>query len=198
MAIHISNSSACVTVRSYAHTQDGLVVWLELAPQHPKLLGAIWADLVSGTRRYLQLEDEDQGLGKVVYGLGRAYLRFEQDAPHLAVGQNAHARLMRLIAPEAIRPVSPEQPFFVFGWPGIPPETVLAAALEKTAPYPIQIGWGPFLLAAALRQRLAAPLICGGPAPVGYEITGGVNWPDLISQGLQAKQITLEAEAVGR
>lgn len=189
MTIHISNSSASVTVRSYAHTEDGLVVWLELAPQHPKLMGAIWADLVTGTRRYLQLKDEDKGLGKVVYGLGRAYLRLEQDAPHLAVGQNARARLMRLIAPEAVRPVSLDQPFYVFGWPGIPPETVLAAALEKTAPSPVQDGWGVYLLKVALESEYVTPLVTGGPAMQGYEVSASVNWPDFISQGLQKGHI---------
>lgn len=196
MTIHISNPSASVTVRSYAHTEEGLIVWLELAPQHPKLIGAIWADLVNGARRYLQLKDEDKGLGKVVYGLGRAYLRFEQDVPHLAIGQNARARLMRLVAPEAVRPVSLEQPFYVFGWPELAPETVLAAALEKTAPYPVQIGWGSFLLAAAREKGQATPLVTGGPAFSGYEIAASVNWPDIISQGLRSKRITLEGKVV--
>jgi hypothetical protein len=89
------NASASVTVRNYAHTIDGNVsaanvfVWLELAPQHPKLTGAIWADLICGTRRYLQLQDDERGMGKAAFGFGHAYLLQAQGAPHLAVGQNA-------------------------------------------------------------------------------------------------------------
>jgi hypothetical protein len=49
-----------------------MIVWLELAPQHLKLMGAIWADLINGTRRYLQLKDKDKGLRKVIYSLNHA------------------------------------------------------------------------------------------------------------------------------
>lgn len=192
MSIRISNASASALVRGYAHTEDGLLVWLELAPQHPKIIGAIWADLVKNHRSYLQLKDEDKGLGKMVYGLGRAYTRLEMDAPALAVGHNACARLTRLIAPEAIRPAALDQPFYVFGWPGIPAETVLAAALEKAAPYPVQTAWGAYLLAEARTRGQALPLVTGGAALPGYEIQAEINWPEIISQGLRSGAIRLD------
>jgi hypothetical protein len=134
MTITISNDSASVFARGYAHTENGLIVWLEIAPQHPKLTGAIWASLVSGHHPYLQLKDSDKGLGKVVYGLGRAYTRLEADAPTLAVANvggkttAARAKMTRLVAPEAIKPASLDQPFYVLAWPGLMPATVLAAS----------------------------------------------------------------------
>ena len=195
MTITISNDSASAFVRGYAHTEDGLLVWLEIAPQHPKLTGAIWASLVNGHRTYLQLRDEEKDLGKVVYGLGRAYTRLEADAPALAVANNARARLTRLIAPEAACPTSLDEPFYVLAWPGLVPETVLAAALEKVTPYPVRSDWGIYLLAAACERGHALPLVTGGAALPGYEIEAAVNWPEIIAQGLQAKKITLEGLA---
>ena len=198
MTITIANDSAAVYARGYAHTQNGLLVWLEIAPQHPKLTGAIWASLVSSHHPYLHLEDPEQGAGRVVYGLGRAYTRLEADAPALAVahdGGKARARLTRLIAPEAIRPAALDQPFYVLAWPGLAPEVVLAAALEQTAPYPVRIEWGPYLLEAALGCGQALPLISGGAAPCGFEIEAGVNWPDLIAQGLRTGRISLTGAA---
>ena len=167
MTITISNESASVFARGYAHTENGLIVWLEIAPQHPKLTGVIWATLVNGHRAYLQLKDTDKGLGKVVYGLGRAYTHLETDAPTLAVANDggkaiaARAKLARLVAPEAIKHTSLDQPNYELAWPGLTPEVVLVATLEKAAPYPIRIEWGQYLLEAALergnatfRQRL--------------------------------------------
>jgi len=45
MAIHIRNSSTSALVRGYAVDSAHTLIWLELAPQHPKIAGAIWADL---------------------------------------------------------------------------------------------------------------------------------------------------------
>ncbi len=198
MTITISNDSASVFARGYAHTENGLIVWLEIAPQHPKLTGAIWASLVSGHHPYLQLKDSDKSLGKVVYGLGRAYTRLEVDAPTLAVANDggkttaARAKLTRLIAPEAIKPASLDQPFYVLAWPRLAPETVLAATLEKAAPYPIRIEWGQYLLDTALERGNAIPLVTGGAALPGYEIEANVNWLDIISQGLKTGKIALQ------
>jgi hypothetical protein len=198
MTITISNESASVFARGYAHTENGLLVWLEIVPQHPKLTGAIWATLVNGHRTYLQLKDTDSGLGKVVFGLGHAYTRLEADAPNLAVasdgGKNtaARAKLTRLIAPEAVRPTSLAQPFYVLAWPSLTPETVLAATLEKAAPYPIRIEWGSYLLETAIERGNATPLVTGGAALPGYEIEASVNWPDIITQGLKTGKITLQ------
>ena len=204
MTITISNDSASAFARGYAHTENGLIVWLEIAPQHPKLTGAIWASLVSGHHPYLQLKDSDKGLGKVVYGLGRAYTRLEADAPTLAIANDggkataARAKLTRLIAPEAIKPASLDQPFYVLAWPGLvpqcslPAETVLAATLEKAAPYPIRIEWGQYLLETALERGNAIPLVTGGAALPGYEIEANANWLDIISLGLKTGKIALQ------
>lgn len=190
--IRIQNDSASVLVRGYAYTLDGRLVWLEMAPQHPKLIGAIWASLVNGHKTYLQLKDNEKGLGKAVYGLGRAYTRLEADAPNLAVGHGAHAKLTRLIAPEVVKVISVEQPFYILAWPGISPETVLAATLEKAAPYPIRIEWGSYLLQCGLAEGTVTPLVNGGAAPEGYEVQP-TNWMDIISNGLRNGDIALES-----
>ncbi len=131
-------------------------------------------------------------MSKAVFGLGYAYRRFEQDAPSLAVGHGAAARLMRLIAPAAILPLSLDQEFYCLEWPGGSPEVILGAFLEKVAPHPVQVGWGAYLLSIALDRHCASPLISGGYAPSGYTIHGGVNWLEMISEGLKSGQITLE------
>lgn len=198
MTITISNDSASVFARGYVHTENGLIVWLEIVPQHPKLTGAIWASLVSGHHPYLQLKDSDKSLGKVVYGLGRAYTRLEADAPTLAVANDggkttaARAKLTRLVAPEAIKPTSLDQPFYVLAWPGLTPDVVLAATLEKAAPYPIRIEWGQYLLETALERGNAIPLVTGGAALPGFEIEANANWLDIISLGLKTGKIAMQ------
>ena len=132
MSILIGNASVTAVVRGYAHTSSGLIVWLELAPQHPKVIGAIRAELTSNTQRYLQLRDDEAGHFKMVYGLGRGYLNLTADAPELAVGQRARAQLLRMIAPEAVHPEDPRQEFYALSWPGIDPATALAATLERS------------------------------------------------------------------
>jgi hypothetical protein len=196
MTILISNASVTAVVRSYAITREGLVVWLELAPQHPKVTGAIRAELTSNTRRYLQLRDDENGRRKMVYGLGRGYLNLTADAPELAVGQRAKAQLLRMIAPEAVNPDDVTQAFYALAWPGIDPATALAAALERNAAFPMQIGWGPYLLVRAVEDFNAEPLVTGGAAPEGYAFQANTPWADLISEGLHRNEITLEGSTV--
>ena len=45
-----NNSVSAVARRYAAAPSDGgsLIVWLELAPQDPKVIGAIWTSLVNG------------------------------------------------------------------------------------------------------------------------------------------------------
>ncbi len=79
MSIRISNGQTSALVRSYGLArldERGLtVVWLELAPQHPKVLGAIWASLVtySAGKTGLRLSDEEQERAYTVVGLKRRY-----------------------------------------------------------------------------------------------------------------------------
>jgi len=83
--MRISNNSVSAAIRSFALTeQDGdaerVIVWLEIAPQHPKVVGAIWASLVNGSKETLALRTDD---GKSIYarGLVRRYHRLTMDAP---------------------------------------------------------------------------------------------------------------------
>ncbi len=196
MSILISNASVAAVVRGYAHTREGLVIWLELAPQHPKVIGAIRAELTSNTRRYLQLRDEDNNRRKMVYGLGRGYLNLSTDAPELAVGHRAKAQLLRMIAPEAVHPEDVNQAFYTLAWPGIDPATALAATLECSSPFPVQIGWGEHLLSKALADHEAEPLVTGGAAPQGYAFQANTPWADILSQGLRQGEINLNGRVV--
>ena len=196
MSILIGNASVSAVVRSYAHTREGLVVWLELAPQHPKVVGAIRAELTSNTRRYLQLRDDDKGRNKMVYGLGRGYINLTADAPELAVGHRARAQLLRMIAPEAVRPEDIRQEFYALSWPGIDPATALAATLERSSPFPVQIGWGAYLLSSALEDYGAEPLVSSGQAPEGYVFQPDTPWADILSQGLRQGEIALDGRRI--
>jgi hypothetical protein len=196
MSILIGNASVTAVVRGYAHTRAGLIVWLELAPQHPKVIGAIRAELTSNTQRYLQLRDDETGHFKMVYGLGRGYLNLTADAPELAVGQRAKAQLLRMIAPDAVHPEDLRQEFYALSWPGIDPATALAATLERSSPLPVQIGWGPYLLSRALEDYNAEPLVIGGQAPEGYAFQQDTPWADLISQGMHQGELTLDGRVV--
>ena len=191
MSIRISNSSVSTVVRGYAHTQAGLLVWLEMAPQHPKVVGAIRAEMTSNTQRYMQLRDDPADQRKTVHGLGRGYLNLTADAPQLAVGPRAKAQLLRMIAPDAVEPEDVSQEFYVLSWPDLDPATVLAAMLERYAPFPVQIGWGAYLLQTALDQYDAEALVNGGQAPSGYVLKAGTPWADMICEGLRFGQIQL-------
>jgi len=146
MTITIKNDSVSAVVYGYACTPDGLIVWLDLAPQHVKVVGAIRAELTSNTRRYLRLFDSDAGRNLTVYVLGRGYLNLTADAPHLAVGPRAKAQMLRMIAPEAVHPENVEDEFYVLAWKHaawsqseITPATALAATLERYSHFPMQI-----------------------------------------------------------
>jgi hypothetical protein len=192
MTIHISNQSVSAVVQGYAHTRDGLIVWLEIAPQHPKVVGAVRAELTSNTRRYLQMRDDEVGRSKMVYGLGRGYLNLTADAPQLAVGQRSRAQLLRMICPEAVKPEDVSRPFYALAWPGLDPATSLVATLERHSPFPVKIGWGPYLLAKAVDEYGAELLISGGKAPAGYAFRAETPWADIISQGVRESEIALD------
>lgn len=198
MSILIGNASVSAVVHGYAHTRQGLVVWLELAPQHPKVVGAIRAELTSNTRRYLRLRDDDSGHHKMVYGLGRGYLNLTADAPELAVGQRARAQLLRMIAPEAVHPEDIHQEFYALSWQGIDPATALAAILERCSPFPLQLGWGAYLLTSALEKYGAEALVCGGRSPQGYVFRANTPWADILSSGLRQGEIALDGCMIQR
>ena len=201
MSIRISNSSVSIFLRGYAYTPEGLLVWLDIAPQHVKSVGAIRAEMTSNTRNYMRLFDDDKEhpyRNKTVYGLGRGYLNFTADAPLLAIGHRAKAMMLRMIAPDAVFPESVQNEFYALEWlsdePGqsISPATALAATLERSAPFPVQLGWGEYLLAQAIEQYDAVPLISGGKAPNGYVLKANTPWVDIISQGLEWGHISLD------
>lgn len=197
-AFRIYNNSVSAVVRSYAvaPTDDAnVVVWLELAPQHPKVIGAIWASLVNGTNEELGLRDSDneESRSLQVQGLHARYLRLTADAPRLA--GRAKPKFLRLVAPQATRLEKPTQDFYVLDWPGLSAGTALAAMLEAGTPMPMQIGWGEYLLTEASRLGFARPLLTGGPAPAGFWIKGETPWAELISDGVRQGNLMLDGSA---
>ncbi|MBN1666908.1 MAG: hypothetical protein JW862_07455 [Anaerolineales bacterium] len=191
MSISIKNDSVSTVVAGYACTPSGLVVWLDLAPQHAKVVGAIRAELTSNTRRYLRIFDREQERNLTVYGLGHGYLNLTADAAQLAVGPRAKAQMLRMIAPEAVQPEDTQAEFYTLAWPqaGISPATALAAILERYSHFPMRIEWGEYLLAAAIQDHGAKALQIGGTAPGGYVFPANTPWGTIISEGLSAKQI---------
>ncbi len=207
MSIRITNNSVSAVVRSYGIaplTEGNTLVWLELAPQHPKVIGAIWASLVNGSREFLRLRDDDTDQTFTARGLNHRYLRKTMDAPRIA--GRARPKFMRLIAPAMVKldtATFSKKPFYAGAWrwhdsPGVSqqlaPATALAAMLEQGTHLPIRIGWGPHLLAEALTEGFAAPLITGGPAPEGYVIQPDTPWADIIAEGVKRGYITLEGD----
>ncbi|MCC6190660.1 MAG: hypothetical protein IT318_16645 [Anaerolineales bacterium] len=207
MSIRITNNSVSAVVRSFAIApleEGDTIVWLELAPQHPKVIGAIWASLVNGTREFLRLRDDDNGASYTARGLNHRYVRKTMDAPRIA--GRARPKFMRLVAPAMIKFDAAsfgKKPFFAGAWrwqdsqgvsQQLPPATALAAMLEQGTHLPIRIGWGPYLLAEALARECAAPLETGGPAPEGYVIQPDAPWADIIADGVKHGHITLDGD----
>ncbi|MBM3272529.1 hypothetical protein FJY94_04605 [Candidatus Kaiserbacteria bacterium] len=197
MTIRIYNNSVSAMARSYAvaPTDDNnLIVWLELAPQHPKVIGAIWASLVNGNAEQLGIREaaSDDGHSLQVEGLHARYLRLTIDAPRLA--GRARPKFLRLIAPQATRIEKAGDDFYVFAWPGLSVGTALAAMLEAGTPTPIRIGWGDYLLAEAARRGYATPLLTGGPVPEGYWLKGETPWADIVSDAVRQGELSLDGD----
>ena len=207
MSIRITNNSVSAVVRSYAIApleEGDTIVWLELAPQHPKVIGAIWASLVNGSREILRLRDDENGQTFAARGLNHRYLRKTMDAPRIA--GRARPKFMRLLAPAMVKFDAAEfgkKPFYAGAWSwrdgqgncqSMSPATALAGMLEQGTHLPIRIGWGPYLLAEALARECAAPLATGGPAPEGYVFKPDAPWVEIIASGVKNGQITLEGD----
>ena len=198
--VRIANNSVSVVVYSYGVAEiegEAIVVYLELAPQHPKAVGAIWASLVNGTKEKLVISDDEKGESLIVRGLNRRYHRLTMDAPRIA--SRARPKHIRLVAPLACQIEKLSKPFVALAWQwkdhaggkhSLSPATSLAAMLENNSPLPILIEWGDYLLAEARAREFAAPLICGGDAPEGWVIQPA-PWPEIISDGIKSGEISL-------
>ncbi len=195
--MRISNDSVSAVIRSFAVAPLGgnnTVVWLEIAPQHPKVVGAIWATLVNNTSARLTIHtDEDKTIR--VSGLHRKYHRLPVDAPRLA--GRARPKFLRLVAPEACAIPDHKQPFIALEWPGRSIGQSLAAMLERGTPYPMQIGWGDYMLRAAIAGEYAERLITGGSAPHGYLFDKDTPWRDFIAEGVKRGHLKLDGTATG-
>ena len=110
-------------------------------------------------------------------------------------GSNAPGRACGLGEAEACAVQRSKENFIALEWPGRTIGQSLAAMLEKGTSYPMQIGWGDYLLRAAIARECATRLITGGPAPQGYLIYGNTPWDEIISDGVRQGVITLRGEA---
>lgn len=198
--IRIANSSVSVVVSGYGVAEirgEPVVVYLDIAPQHPKAMGAIWANLVSGTKEKLVISDDQVGESFFVRGLARRYHRLAMDAPRIA--GRARPKHIRLVAPMACQIDSLTKPFVALAWQwrdhagvehSLTPATSLAAMLERSSPLPVLISWGEYLLAEAQERGFATPLIRGGEAPEGVVIDGA-PWEAILADGITSGRIQL-------
>lgn len=199
-SIRIANNSVSAVVSGYGIAEiekEAIVIYLDLAPQHPKVVGAIWASLVDGSKEHLRLHDEQTDQSLIVRGLNRRYARLTMDAPHLA--GRARPKHIRLVAPLAYQIEKLSKPFVALAWHWtdptgqahtLNPATSLVAMLERDTPLPILMGWGNYLLDEARTRGLAIPLIRGGDAPEGWVIAP-TPWEGIIAAGIQSKRISL-------
>jgi len=197
--IRISNSSAGVAALGYALTPDNRIAWLDLAPEHPKRVEAIWAEMVDGGGGWLRITDEDPDrhqdpvITQQCRGLHHRYHRLTTEVPDLVI-ERSRPKMVRLIAPELCTIARIDEPFGVIGWPGVSPGTALAVELEHHTPLPIRLGWGDFLLAEAVRRDYAHPLIRGGTGPAGFWLES-TPWDKIISDGVRAGHLRLDGTA---
>lgn len=178
--ITISNSrygGSTVVISGYAINRYNQIVLLDIAPMHPKLVGAIWAELVSGTPRFLWLKDTASGRDCSVRGMGSAYTRLLVDVPQISLpnAANARAHFLRCVFPKALRAISPRkamdrEKFYVFKWPGVSAGRALAAMLERDTPYPLMLDWGEALLEYGTSRGCIRRLEYAGTSPLGYEV----------------------------
>ncbi len=199
--MRIFNKSVSAVARSFAAVPQGpdgdedtiyTLIWLDLAPQHPGVIKAIWATLVNNTDETLGLSDGKET--HWVTGLHSRYVRLTAPAPRLA--SRSKMQFLRLVAPQACRGAKVGEDFYALEWRGISVGMALAAMLEAGSHLPIRIGWGDYLLAEAVQCGFAAPLLTSGPAPKGYQFKGDTPWAEIISEGVRRGNLSLEGNAV--
>lgn len=198
--LRISNNSVSAVIAGCSigtFAGEEVVVYLDLAPQHPKTVGALWASLVNNGQEWLHINGADQTL--VVRGMRHRYHRIAVPAKDMLTGR-ARPHHFRLVAPEATLVENLNMPFVVLTWSWVDPQsrerrhlnagTVLAAMLEKYTGLPLLIEWGSYLLTEAEARGHAVPLTCLGNGPAGYVINPA-PWDRIISEGLQSGQIQI-------
>ncbi len=196
--MHIRNASASVVISGFALDHANRIILLDIAPMHPKKIGAIWAEMVSGSPRSMQLVDADGDLHNVL-GKGSAYTRIPLDVPeiYLPDASRAKARFLRLLYPAATRISrkgnNEEITFYIFEWPDMSAGRAMAAMLERDTPYPVLLEWGDALLERGRELGFIRPLITGGSSPAGYEIHPPADgWPEFISLAVQEGTVRVE------
>jgi len=196
----ISNSrygGSTVVVSGYAINHNNQIVLLDIAPMHPKLVGAIWAELVSGTPRYLWLTDSGNGRGCSVRGMGSDYTRLLVDVPQLSLpnAANARARFLRCVYPKALKETvkRDHEKFYVLEWTGMSAGRALAAMLERDTPYPMLLDWGEALLKYGIAHGNIRSLEHGGTSPLGYEVDSPEDgWAAFIASAVQDGVVAIQ------
>src|SRR5688572_23928014 len=122
LSLRISNNSVSAVITSCAigtFAGEQVIVYLDLAPQHPKTVGAIWASLVNNGQEWLEIIGPNQTL--IVRGTRHRYHRLAVPAKDMLTGR-ARPHHFRLVAPEATLVESLKLPFVVLAWSWVDPK----------------------------------------------------------------------------
>lgn len=185
-------------ISGYAVNRQNRIILLDLAPNHPKSMGAIWAEMVTGTPRPMALKDPTMGRDYQVYGLGSAYTRLLVDVPQISLpaAGNARARFLRAIHPSAYKVPAKmdEKSFFnILEWPEMSAGAALASMLERDTPVTMLQQWGDALLQRCLDYGYAHELDTAGTAPKGYQVaTPDEGWGPFLASGIECGLLPLQ------
>lgn len=199
----ISNSrygGSTAVISGYALNHNNQIIAIDIAPMHPKLVGAIWAELVSGSPRFLWLNDPVNDRQCAVRGMGSAYTRLLVDVPEISLPNagNARARFLRCIHPRAIRAAFSRKGdghdrFYALEWPDMSAGRALAAMLERDTPFPMMLEWGDSLLDYGTTHGNIKSLLVGGTSPHGYEVTTPDDgWATFIASAVQDGVVAIQ------
>jgi hypothetical protein len=190
--IRLGNNAVACPVIGCSVDKEGFIICLDLAPAHQTVHEALWADMVCNTGRKLTLFDDSSSEGVImVKGMGHAYMRLSEPVPELTTGRS-RTKVTRLLAKEAVQEVieSTEKPFYVLGWPDMSCGQALAAILEHKSRWPIEAGWGDYLLETCIKKQLASPLTTYGTGKEGYRIDAA-PWAEIIGEGIEKENIAV-------
>jgi len=209
--ISLSNSRyGGTTTQITGYAVDGTermhrLVAVDFCPKHPKEQGALWAELVSGTPRWLWLKDNIRGVEYNVIGIGNRYERLPIDVPEISIPMASNVR------PKALRCFHPlchhierenkdadrRQRFYVLEWPNRTCGQVLASMMERDMQYPMLMEWGDALLKYGIEHGNIVPLITSGTFPKGFEVIRPEDgWLMWIGSAIQDGIIQIEQQEI--
>lgn len=137
------------------------------------LVTQLTPELGQAQRPWLNLGDSDVPCSCLaVRRPSSRYDRLVADAPELALRHNTRSRLLQLVAPSSLK-ASEKESFYVFSLPDMDAAITLAAMLERDTRWPLQTGWGRYLLEAGFVESFSKPLMRAGVGASGSLIAAG-------------------------